>query len=384
LIQEGHREILEADRDLGSVGLKPLTEKELQAIELFYQLKAEKQLRDSFSFSAKKDVYQFFEAIGESPDGPKKTDRDISKKERAQDFTKEEAEEYQFAILASFSEGELGDEQQEKLAAYLEKRRNANRNTQPLRSISEDFLLKIIKANPALLAEFESNFENEVANRKGYNQRQIRESVAMLSALFSDLKKDEKVLDLCTGTGVISTVVKNLGYRVSGIDLNKRSLDTGRVYDTIIQRKTGEKNKNHLWQADVLDSKLPDAEVWIAKHPCAPNMALPDSIIQRFAADQTAQRLYLLTCCADKSVHCCPPEYVRLGVTTEQQWDASCSSAVDLGLNVDPEAIEKAQEAFRSVNETRVTYVRDVLGFHVELVEIPGTVMNQMMIITKN
>jgi hypothetical protein len=55
----------------------------------------------------------------------------------------------------------------------------------------------------------------------------------------------------------------------------------------------------------------------------------------------------------------------------------------NLGLGVDSEEIERAQEAFRDINETRIKYVEDVLGFEAKFIEIPGTIMNQMMVITK-
>ena len=235
-----------------------------------------------------------------------------------------------------------------------------------------------------MLDQFKSRFERDVANRERYTKRKVRETAGMLSVVFKDRNEGEKFLDLCTGTGDIATIIKTLGPQIKGVDLNKYYLKVGRIYDTILKKKFGsQENERHLSEADVINGELPDADVWIAKHPCAPHMALPDEIIRKFSENSTANQLYLLTCCANKSVGHCPHSYNQNGLISSEEWNQSCLASSDIGTEEEHGKIEKVQEALKKINNARIRYIRDVLHLDAELVEIPGTIMNQMIIVRK-
>ncbi|OGF81183.1 hypothetical protein A2W48_01455 [Candidatus Giovannonibacteria bacterium RIFCSPHIGHO2_12_44_12] len=403
-----HSELLEANDEIREKGLPELDKKSLDAIELFYQLKAEKQIRGCLPLEAKKAVYQYFKDIAGVIEKKEKTDKSIpelsnpvlkntlfqkldngemaariplNKEKTDVDFlivSKNDIDQYCFYILSTLPKAELNKKQQAELDAYLEK------NQESKSSINIKKLLSIVRVNPVLLDQFKSRFERDVANRERYTKRKVRETAGMLSVVFKDRNEGEKFLDLCTGTGDIATIIKTLGPQIKGVDLNKYYLKVGRIYDTILKKKFGsQENERHLSEADVINGELPDADVWIAKHPCAPHMALPDEIIRKFSENSTANQLYLLTCCANKSVGHCPHSYNQNGLISSEEWNQSCLASSDIGTEEEHGKIEKVQEALKKINNARIRYIRDVLHLDAELVEIPGTIMNQMIIVRK-
>lgn len=241
-------------------------------------------------------------------------------------------------------------------------------------------LIRIIQSHPTLKMDVKKRFENEVSNRERYSRRKVCETLGILNVVARDYHQGEKILDLCTGSGDITIVASSGGYTITGVDLNKFYLRLGRLYSTLLQRESNTKDRFN--QADIVNDTLPSAEVWIAKHPCAPKMALPDTIISRFANDLTAKKLYLLTCCANKSIGCCPIHYQETGVITSEKWDDACIRTSDAGVE-DKQKEREVQLALREINEARVSYIRETLGLYAEIVEIPGTIMNQMIVIKK-
>ncbi len=402
-----HSELLEANDEIREKGLPELDKKSLDTIELFYQLKAEKQIRGCLPLEAKRVVYQYFKDIAGKKKKKEKIDKSIpelsnpilkdtlfqkldngetvaqiplKKRETNEKFltvNKSDIDRYRFYMLSTLPRAELNKKQQAELDAYLEKKQES-------KPLDLRKLLSIIKANPVLFDQFKSRFERDVANRERYTKRKVRETAGMLSVVFKDRKEGEKFLDLCTGTGDIATIIKTLGPQIKGVDLNKYYLKVGRIYDTVLQKKFGSReNERHLSEVDVINEEMPDADVWIAKHPCAPHMALPDEIIRKFSENSTAKELYLLTCCANKSVGHCPHSYNQNGLISSEEWNESCLASSDIGTEEEHGKIEKVQEALKKINGARIKYIMEVLHLDAELVEIPGTIMNQMIIVRK-
>ena len=258
-----HSELLEANDEIREKGLPELDKKSLDAIELFYQLKAEKQIRGCLPLEAKKAVYQYFKDIAGVIEKKEKTDKSIpelsnpvlkntlfqkldngemaariplNKEKTDVDFlivSKNDIDQYCFYILSTLPKAELNKKQQAELDAYLEK------NQESKSSINIKKLLSIVRVNPVLLDQFKSRFERDVANRERYTKRKVRETAGMLSVVFKDRNEGEKFLDLCTGTGDIATIIKTLGPQIKGVDLNKYYLKVGRIYDTILKKKFG-------------------------------------------------------------------------------------------------------------------------------------------------
>src|SRR3989344_2778039 len=130
-----HSELLEANDEIREKGLPELDKKSLDAIELFYQLKAEKQIRGCLPLEAKKEktdksipelsnpvlkntLFQKLdngEMAARIPLNKEKTDVDFLI------VSKNDIDQYCFYILSTLPKAELNKKQQAELDAYLEK-----------------------------------------------------------------------------------------------------------------------------------------------------------------------------------------------------------------------------------------------------------------------
>lgn len=250
-----------------------------------------------------------------------------------------------------------------------------------IKAMGERFMgtvIDLVQSSPDLHGELEENFEVYANSRKRYSERKVNELLGMLSVIsqYCPEKDKKRILDVCCGTGDVATTLKLNGYQVKGVDVDKEYLRLGNVYNRIL---TGKK-ATHLHEANIVEDSLPEAEVWVAKHPCASGLALPDTIIKRFMADQTAEKLLLLTCCANKSADCCPPEYVDAGLTNTDDWSSICKSS----QFIEGEDATECKAAIGKINDVRIRYAKQTYpNADIRIEEIPGTVMNQMIVITK-
>lgn len=295
---------------------------------------------------------------------------------------REGIERYKFALLATFPQNELTDAEKIELQEYTGKEKDSKRKV-PLPAVSLGQMVGIIKANPILIKQLVSRITTNVANRERYVKRKLYEVAAIVSIVLKEYQAEERILDLCTGTGDLVNIIVSLNYPVSGVDISDHLLRNGVIYNVLMNRRIGQRRQADLAHADVLTSELPASEVWTAKHACASYDALPDRIIQRFATDPHARRLYLLTCCAAKSMGYCPDAYIELGYISRQKWDEACSATSDPGTGADEGKVRRVQDAFRTINEVRLRYTREVLHLNAELIEVPGTIMNQMIVLKK-
>ncbi len=334
-----------SQEELPQHGLPQLPDYVLTSTEQFYRLKAEQQLRGCFALAVKKTVYGFLTDLDELHTRVTREKRDVISPERKQSlrtisvdvknevvsvpyqvsgsvknkpaFNSEDKEyvhfdrhvldEWKLAIISTIPHDERTKAQRKILD-------DASAQGRVISRIPFMKLVGVVKANPILGIDLKTRFENDVVNRERYVERKIRETTAMIAAVLKDYN-GEPLLDVCTGTGDLATILKTSGYPVTGVDINAHYLKLGRVYHYLMGKKQPKHHEIYLKEADVLKEgvPLPSAQVWVAKHPCAPHFALPDAIIQRFADDLVAERLYLLTCCASKSKGACPHQYIGPG-----------------------------------------------------------------------
>jgi|GEM_PF-4185742 len=374
------------------------------SIEQFYTMKVEKQLRGAFRLILKKVFLQFIADIENTCRGIDrrgKLPKDSEKKSMVKNvaFERIDGDGYNMHIVASQTENEG------EVKEYIWKRENLTSlkagilSSLPdhelskgqrtflgsyegdIQEISFAELIQIIRSNPALKENFKERFLNEVLNRKRFSVRKLRETFSILSLVLSENNPEDSLLDLCTGSGDLATVLGSSGRDISGVDLNERYLRVGDIYNRVLHKKG--KKSSHLEKKDVINDTLPASEVWIAKHPCAPKLALPDEIIERFSRDGSAKKLYLLTCCANKSVGCCPAQYQESGIIDSDTWDNLCLNTSDIGVD-NEEKLKKVQQSLREINIARIRYIQEQLGLEAELVEIEGSIMNQMIVMKKN
>ena len=73
-----HNELLEANEEVKEKGLPELDQKSLNAVELFYQLKAEKQIRSCLPLEIKRTSLQYFREISGVVEKMEKGEKNIS------------------------------------------------------------------------------------------------------------------------------------------------------------------------------------------------------------------------------------------------------------------------------------------------------------------
>lgn len=260
-------------------------------------------------------------------------------------------------------------------AGWLKAQHDALRRTDELSLVA---LENLALNTPSVLETVTDTMTRHFRNRSSYAQRKIAEVAGIEAVMIANgITKEQPLHDFCCGTGDLTIIYKSSGYQIRGSDINSYFLALGRGYHTIILGPHGAAES--LKNEDVTHRDFSDAAVWVAKHPCAEGVALPDEIIGEFFKSKDAQELYLLTCCAGKSKGCCPQSYVDAGLITETQWDDACRRSRH------SEDVPGLQQAMREINSVRLQAAQALYSrsCRAELYELRGSDMNQLLVIRK-
>lgn len=175
----------------------------------------------------------------------------------------------------------------------------------------------------------------------------FRRKFVELLALLQEVPKEGTVLDVACGTGDLAILTAMRGQKSMGVELDSNQVRMGMFY----AKKLGV--EVDLRVADLLKEELPSADHWVAKHPCAKGMALPDEIISRWADDDSAHTLTCMTCCQGKAQNSFPG---YLGIDGSE-WKQLCRTS-DWTNNPDEQKRFQGHLAMAKIDDLRVKYLR--------------------------
>ncbi len=193
-----------------------------------------------------------------------------------------------------------------------------------------------------------------------------------LLGIMQSLPREGSVLDLACGTGDIAILAALRGQETFGVELDSSQVRMGNFYAQQLGVAVD------IRQLNLVQDALPVAKHWVAKHPCARNMALPDEIIARWVQDSNATDLVCMTCCQGKAQDCFPG---YSGISSDE-WKQFCKIS-DWTNNDDQEKQKKGQRAMDAIDRLRVGVIREQgLSAHLEIVA--NTIKGNIIVASKN
>ncbi len=188
-----------------------------------------------------------------------------------------------------------------------------------------------------------------------------------LMALLEEVPQDGSVLDIACGTGDIAILAAMRGQKTIGIELNPSQIRMGKFY----AQKLG--IEVDLRVGNLLEGDLPAADHWVAKHPCAKGIALPDEILKRWESVDSAHTLTCMTCCQGKAQDSFPG---YSGIDANE-WKHLCRVS-DWTNNSDEMKRSDGQVAMDKIDAFRVGFLREQ-GLSAEVKKVEGTIKGNMI-----
>ena len=192
-----------------------------------------------------------------------------------------------------------------------------------------------------------------------------------LLELLKDIPKEGSVLDFACGTGDVAILLAMRGQKSFGVEIDPGQVRMGRFYAKQLGIEID------IRQGNIINGDLPQADHWVAKHPCAKNMALPDAIISRWSKEASAHKLVCMTCCQGKAQDSFPSYE---GMSAEQ-WKGLCKQS-DWTNNKDPEKQRLGHEAMDAIDEKRISFLSG-LDLQATLKKVENTIKGNVIIAEK-
>lgn len=192
-----------------------------------------------------------------------------------------------------------------------------------------------------------------------------------LLELLKEIPKDGSVLDLACGTGDLAILVAMRGQKSFGLEINPGQVRMGKFYAKQLGIDLD------ITSIDIVDGDLPKADHWVAKHPCAKGIALPDAIMKRWSNHADSHKLICMTCCQGKS----QDNFPGYGGMNTDEWRTLCKRS-DWTNSGDREKQRLGHEAMDIIDERRVSFLRDQ-GFKATLKKAEHTIKGNIIVAEK-
>lgn len=192
-----------------------------------------------------------------------------------------------------------------------------------------------------------------------------------LLELLKDIPKEGSTLDLACGTGDVAILLAMRGQKSFGVELDPGQVRMGKFYAKQLGVEVD------IAQGDIINDTLPQADYWVAKHPCAKGIALPDEIIKRWSGEAGTHKLVCMTCCQGKAQDSFPGYE---GMSPEE-WKGLCKQS-DWTNNKDPERQRLGHEAMDTIDEKRIAFL-GTRGLRVTLKKVENTIKGNVIIAEK-